>query len=269
MKAERTVDSKLQEVLERIGNMEDHVLERIGNLEKEVKRLFAVVAGRRANNSNRRAAYQKRRQEELKGRLSLPEDHCLSRRDRRLQTEAAWCEAGIRFGLADQPFRFLSWLVWNWNNCTYLKKPCTFSGSSFRVWNGTHRSHLGAGDLMHYYRRPRTAASPFLRNEGERQDFSSRPWWDWGSNVLVPVIERMQDEAVWESFSDRFKLAVQLLGGGRLEVQVGGTFWDFNEDLPTLNRMIRTIMPVWNSVIEACLTGLRAAKVPMPPVPGG
>ena len=256
----QAIDEKLQEVLSRITS-----------LEEQMRKVLVTIESRRVSNTTRRQAYQKRRQEELEGRLPLPTTHCLSRRDRRLSEQVvAWGEAGIQFGLADQPFDFLSWLVWNWNNSTYLKKPITFSGSSFRIWNGSCRSQLGAGDLMHYYRRPRSAGSPFLRNEGERQDFSSRPWWDWGSNVLVPVVEYMQENACWESFSDRFKIAVQLLGGGYLEVQIGGTFFDFNEDLPTLNRMLLSIMPIWNNVIVACLTGLRAPKVPcLPPVPGG
>ena len=97
---------------------------------------------------------------------------------------------------------FLSWLVFAWNNDVYLKKPITFSGSCFCVWNGSCRHKIGSGDLMHYYRK-RIKLVPFLRSPDEECDFRNRPWWEWGVNVLRPVVGAMKEHEEWGGFSDR------------------------------------------------------------------
>ena len=254
------IAAKLEEVLVRLDSLE----ERLQSIDDKVCKLVMQGVSKKGKNALRRQYYRERRAEAFKNRLKLPEAHIFQRRDRRLQKAEEWALTGIEFGKADRPARFLSWLVWVWNNEVYVKKPITFSGSAFRIWNGSCRHALGPGDLMHYYRK-RVKMVPFLRNEAERQDFSGRPWWDWGAYVLLPVISQMKESPAWETFSDRFKTMVQLLGGGFSELEIAGSYWDFNEDVKTINKMMKSIAHLWLRVIEACITGLRAAECP--PVP--
>lgn len=254
------IAATLEEVLVRLDSLE----ERTQSFDDKLCKLVMQGVGKKEKNALRRQYYRERRAEAFKGRLKLPDIGILQRKDRRLQKAEDWAAMGLRFGKADRPAAFISWLVWVWNNEVYLKKPITFSGSAFRVWNGSCRHALGAGDLMHHYRK-RVKMVPFLRNEAERQDFSTRPWWDWGNYVLLPVIREMRESDQWETFSDRFKTMVQLLGGGFCEMEIAGTNWDFNEDMLKINKMMRKIAPVWIRLIEACLCGLRAAECP--PVP--
>ena len=254
------IAAKLEEVLVRLDSLE----ERLQSIDDKVCKLVMQGVSKKGKNALRRQYYRERRAEAFKDRLKLPEFGIFQRRDRRLQKEDAWAAMGLRFGKADRPAAFISWLVWVWNNEVYVKKPITFSGSAFRVWNGSCRHALGPGDLMHYYRK-RVKMVPFLRNEAERQDFSTRPWWEWGNYVLLPVIREMKESEQWETFSDRFKTMVQLLGGGFCEMEVAGTNWDFNEEMPKINNMMKKLAPVWIRLIEACLCGLRAQDCP--PVP--
>ena len=254
------IAAKLEEVLVRLDSLE----ERLQSIDDKMCKLVMQGVTKKDKNALRRQYYRERRAEAFKNRLKLPEFGIFQRRDRRLQKAEAWAAMGLRFGKADRPAAFISWIVWVWNNEVYLKKPITFSGSAFRIWNGSCRHALGPGDLMHYYRK-RVKMVPFLRNEAERQDFSTRPWWDWGSYVLLPVIREMKESEQWETFSDRFKTMVQLLGGGFCEMEIAGTNWDFNEEMLKVNNMMKKIAPVWIRLIEACLCGLRAAECP--PVP--
>ena len=254
----------MKEVLSRLERLE----EKMSALDAKVCQLVLQGSSRADMNSLRRQCYRKQRIADLKGRLQLPEFPILDRRDRRLAEKVQeWAAVGIEFGKADMlPSAFVSWLVWVWNNDVYVKKPVTFSGSAFRIWNGSCRQALGPGDLMHYYRK-RLRMSPFLRNEGERQDFALRPWWNWGMFVLAPVLSEMKDHEAWGSFTERFK-RVQLLVGGIAETPIGNTNWDFNEDLKAINQMMRKIAPEWITLIEGCLCGLRSATCPATPKGG-
>ena len=254
------IAAKLEDVLVRLNSLE----ERLQSIDDKMCKLCMQGVSKQDKNALRRQYYRERRAEAFKGRLKLPDIGILQRRDRRLQKAEDWAAVGLRFGRADRPAAFISWLVWVWNNEVYLKKPITFSGSAFRVWNGSCRTALGPGDLMHYYRK-RVKMVPFLRNEAERQDFSGRPWWSWGSYVLLPVISEMKESELWGTFSDRFKTMVQILGGGFCELEIAGTNWDFNEEMLAVNKMMKKIASVWIRLVEACLLGLRAAECP--PVP--
>lgn len=249
--------------MQEIASKLEEVLVRLESLDGKMCKLVMGETSKKEKNALRRQYYRERRAEAFKGRMKLPDFGILQRKDRRLQKVEEWAGMGLRFGKADRPAAFISWLVYVWNNECYLKKPITFSGSAFRIWNGSCRHALGAGDLMHYYRK-RIKMVPFLRNEAERQDFSTRPWWGWGSYVLRPVIEEMKESELWATFSERFKTMVQLLGGGLCELEIGGTCWDFNEELPAINNMMKRVAPTWITLIEACLTGLRAAECPQP-----
>ena len=140
-------------------------------------------------NALRREQYREERRRRKERLLALPDRPVLQFKNGLLAPRfAQWAQAGMRFAAAGKgPGPFVTWLVHQWNCCTYLKKPVTFSGSSFRVWNGTIRCAYGPRDLMHFSER-RNSMPPF-RNPAEHDDFQKRPWWDWGYPVLFPVYD--------------------------------------------------------------------------------
>ena len=75
----------------------------------------------------------------------------------------------------------------------------------------------------------------------------------------------MKQDPSWDTFSDRFKTVVQVLAGGYCEMEIAGSFWDFHEELATVNTMMKKIAPHWLSALEASLIGLRAAVRPRTP----
>ena len=215
-------------------------------------------------NALRRQCYRQQKQARQEGRLALPEAHILNKRDDRLSKFVPqWAEAGKKFAAAGStPEKFLAWLVYQWNSCTYLKKPITFSGSSFRVWVGHLRHPYGAGDLMHLYKK-RTCV--LLRSEAEYQDWQGRPWWRWGQVVLHPVYEAMNlpGPGTFNTFPERFQRGVRLLlsGFGMLEVYTD-LYWDNYETRANVNKMLKRVGPEYMSMLTACFNGLKAAACP-------
>ena len=130
----------MQEIATRIDQLEDTLCERLDKLEDMVQKLVCNTMSKGEKNAVRRQFYRQQKEARQKGRIALPEAHVLKDRDNRLlQFVPQWAEAGKKFGAANQPEKFLAWLVYQWNSCTFLKKPITFSGSSFRVWVGYSR----------------------------------------------------------------------------------------------------------------------------------
>ena len=248
----------LEEVLERLSALEATT----SALDAKVQTLIMSGVSKGAKNALRRQCYRERQAALNKDKLILPEFPVLDRKDTRLSRFLdEWVQQGLLFGSKDDPEGFLRWLVYTWNNA-YVKKCITYSGSSFRVWNGHCRHALGPGDLMHYYRK-RVKMVPFLRNEAERQDFQIRPWWNWGAYVLMPVVREMQESELWETFSERFRTTVQLLGGGPACLEApSGTSWDFNNELQDVNITMRHFAPMWARALSACLQGLRSSTEP-------
>ena len=251
----------MQEIATRIDQLEDTLCERLDKLEDMVQKLVCNTMSKGEKNAVRRQFYRQQKEARQKGRIALPEAHVLKDRDNRLlQFVPQWAEAGKKFGVANQPEKFLAWLVYQWNSCTFLKKPITFSGSSFRVWVGYSRHPYGAGDLMHYYQK--RGSCPLLRSEAEYQDWQERPWWRWGSTVLMSVYEAMHPE--FEQLPERFQKCVRLLLGGFGELEVyTGVYWDNCETRPNVNKMMKRVGCDYVSMLKACFTGLRAAECPV------
>ena len=266
-----SANSELREaVLARLDVLGERLEARIDKLEARIDQLVLQGVDKKNRSAMRRQYYREKKAEQDMGKLPLPAFHVLGwRGDRRLaQRVQKWGRYGIEFGKEDRAEAFLSWLVYAWNNDVYLKKPITFSGSCFCIWNGSCRHKLGTGDLMHYYRK-RIKLVPFLRNNGEEADFRVRPWWEWGVNVLRPVVQEMKEHEEWNDFSDQFKLKVQLLVGGTAQLKIGECEWDFSAGRDNINKMMRRVGPTFISVLTACLTGLRAVESPpAPSLPG-
>ena len=255
--------------MQKIAAKLDEICDRLGKLEAVVQKLVTQTMTKEERNALRRQYYRQQKEAERKDRLILPDEHVLDYRDDRLEPfHRKWAEVGMRFGRLDKPEAFLIWFVHEWNCCTYLKKPITFSGSSFRVWTGHLRHPYGAGDLMHYYQK---RSGSLLRTEAEHQDFQGRPWWDWGFKVLFPVYDQML-ELGFDTLPVRFQRCVRiLLGGfGQLNVLGDGPNWDPNESRENLNKMIKKMGTDYKCVLQACFTGLKVSPCPVriPGAPG-
>ena len=255
----------MQEIAAKLGELCD----RMQAVESVVQKLVSQTMTKEERNALRRQYYRQQKEAEMKDRLILPDQNVLKYKDRRLQRfYQGWAEAGMKFGAVDKPESFLIWLVHTWNSRTYLKKPITFSGSSFRVWVGHLRHPYGAGDLMHYYQK--RSGCPMLRNEGEYQDFQSRPWWDWGINVLYPVYSIMEDLG-FDKLPERFQRCVRILVGGFGELQVCPDVepWDPNAGRDNINKMLKRIGADYVSMLRACFIGLKANPCPaqVPEIP--
>ena len=245
------------------------VLNLLQEINERLKRVEAGQIKRVENNAKRRKQYKDSTVRRDKGMLRLPEKNIIKYRDVRLgPLFKRWAEMGIAFGREDRPEAFLTWMVHRWNSCTYFKKPITFSGSTFRVWIGTHRMSTGALDLMGYTERRN--AVQLLRNDGEYVDFKNRPWFGMGWNyaVLFPVLEQMQ-EAGFDDLPERFRRGISLATGSFGEWEVlPGLCWDPNESRENLNRMLKKVGTDLQMMMRAVYAGLRVvgreSPVPLP-----
>ena len=126
----------MQEIAERL----EQIVQTLQSLDSRMQRIEKTLAGwektlstasRRDKNLLRRKQYREVKKRREEGMVPLPKRHVLRFRDVRLTPKLrGWAEAGMRFGRADQPEQFYTYLVHQWNNCSYLKKPITFSGST-------------------------------------------------------------------------------------------------------------------------------------------
>lgn len=264
-------------ILKKMDSLLEHVAtlcSRVAQVEDRVAALAEQIASKGVKNEARRLAYSKKREHEQKGRLPLPSRHVLDFPDRRIRVHfSRWAAAGLRFGAAaadaglpgSRAARdFCTWLTHEWNTRTYLKKPITFSGSSFRVWMGELRHPWGARDLMHYYAKRDKCL--LLRNESEHDDFGKRPWWNWCSYVLRNVVYEMREsEEEAARLPPDFVRNLDLLIGGTSMTAVlpDGTCWDVRESFPNVNRMIKRIGPELHGLLRACFIGLRASSSPV------
>ena len=239
---------------------------KIDKLDEKFNMLLTQGDTKKKKNAMRRQLYREQKAQRNEGKIPLPPHHVfgsLGRRDKRLKL-SKFVEMGVLFGKADDPLGFLRWMVYHWNSEIYLKKAVTYSGSAFCVWNGVCRHKIGVGDLMHYYRK-RVRLVPFLRTDDEEADFRTRMWWNWGSNVLRPIIFEIREQPEYSTFSERFKMEIALLCGGTAEIKIGEHYWDFLAGRTEINKMMSKIGPVFIRILEACITGLRATEAP--PVP--
>ena len=262
----------MQEIAERLQRIEgllNTANTRMQRIEDTLAgwRTTLAKAGRKEKNALRRKQYREAAKRKQEGLVPLPEKHILKFRDKRLKPRfAAWAQMGMRFGAANQPEQFFTWLVHAWNNCSYLRKPVTFSGSSFRIWDCNHRFSYGPRDLMGYACRKNEVQ--LLRNAAEHDDFGKRPWWDWCYAVLSPVVQEMQ-EMGFEELPERFQRLVKIMvgGWGGHEVYTGLT-WDFQESRENINKMFRRMGTDLQLILKACYIGLRvrgtASPVPLP-----
>ena len=243
--------------------------DQLDRIEGSLKRIEEnlVSASKKESNALRRKQYHAAKARKEEGLLPLPVRDILEFRDMRIEPlMQSWASIGMRFGKADEPERFYTWLVYTWNNKTYLKKPITFSGSSFRIWKVNYRYACGSNDLLGFVER-RLAVKP-LDNDAEHDDFTKRRWWSWSSSVFSRVISRMK-EMGFDTLPERFRrCCLLMLGGpGCYEVYTDQN-WDFEESQKNINHMLKRVGVDLQRMLRAAFTGLRvrgsSSPVPLP-----
>ena len=248
----------MQEIADRLRRIEEALSGRMQRIEKTLEGYAATLqaASKKEKNALRRKQYRSAKAAAEAGLVTLPPAHVLMFRDKRLQPKArGWAEVGMRFGARDQPEQFYTWLVHQWNNCSYLKKPITFSGSTFRIWNQTHRFSYGPRDLMGYVERKN--AVQILRSDAEHDDFTRRPWWDWTYSVFRPVVAEME-ELGFDGLPERFRRCCKIMMGGFGGYEVyTGTDWDFNASREDINKMLKRMGTDLQLMLRAAYVGLR------------
>ena len=240
------------------------IVQRLDRIEKalaEIKTSFAAEI--RAKNRSRREAYKLRKVKRDEGKVPLPREHVLRLRDERIQHRAPqWAAAGMRFGRANRPEDFLTWFVYQWNNCCYLKKPLTYSGGYFRVHTGAARHNYGPFDLMGLNNKQKD----LMQNDGHLTDFRDRKWWNWAYNILYPVYTAMEELPGFDDLPERFLKGVRLVLGGCGEHEVyTELYWDQNETRANINRMLKRVGLDVRLMWNACCSGLRLKSSPAVP----
>ena len=216
--------------------------ETLDRIEGKLDELLQEQRQKKSDSATRRQQYREAREMRERGKIRLPDFHVLKKRDGRIAgLVQAWAEKGMVFGAADDPEGFAAWIVYQWNSCTYLKKPITFSGGYYRVHTGSIRCNYGSYDLMHLNEKQALR----LRHDADKQDFSERPWWDWAHNVLNPVFKRMQECPGFKELPERFDRALRLVLGASSELELyTDVWWSQHETIADTNRMLRRVAPV-------------------------
>ena len=253
----QTDENALMREMQHLRGTVERLLDKLGTWEGAMNSL-----SRKEQNAVRRAQYRQDKQRREEGLIPLPPECILKFRDKRLkQKYCEWAAVGMRFAAANKPLDFITWLVHQWNNCTYLKKPITFSSSSFRIWNGNCRFANGPRDLLHFTERKSTI---LLQSPAEHDDFRGRPFWDWAFAVMYPVYAEMC-ELGFDAAPEDFRRHVQLLLGGFGELQVyTDVYWDFQETRANINKCLQRVGSDFQRILRAVHTGLRIKGLESP-----
>ena len=254
----KSLNTRVQRIEESLNTRVQHIEDILAGWEKTLS-----TASKKESNALRRKQYHAAKARKEEGLLPLPVRDILEFRDMRIEPlMQSWASMGMRFGRADQPEQFYTWLVYTWNNCTYLKKPITFSGSSFRIWKVNYRYACGSNDLLGFVER-RLAVKP-LDNDAEHDDFTKRMWWSWASSVFSRVISRMK-EMGFDTLPERFRRCCLLMLGGTGDYEVyTDQNWDFEESQKNINQMLKRVGVDLQLMLRAAFTGLRVRDTTSP-----
>ena len=109
------MEKLLRQVLDRLD-----VLERkIDTLDDKFTKLSVQETTKKEKNAMRRQMYREERERKLSGKIPLPAHHCLEKRDGRVDFRV-FVDKGVEFGKANQPYKYLTWIVHHWNTKLYL-----------------------------------------------------------------------------------------------------------------------------------------------------
>ena len=233
----------------------------LDRIEAKLDAILARDKGRKQAATERKKQYRQKKLIRERGRFPLPENGVLKTRDVRLRAkQPEWARRMLEFGKQGKLEEFLRWFVWDYNCCTYLKKPITFSGGYFRVDIGGVRSPYSEFELMGL-----TKHRLKMRHAADADDFSKRPWWSWSYLVLQPVYQLMREMPGFDEVHERFDEGLLLLQGSYSVTPVEvytELYWDQNESLKTLNKMLKKTGPLLHECWRACAHGLRTKTDP-------
>ena len=248
----------MQEQLDRIEKKLDSIL----TIKQIVEQLTeAKQLERRKERMRKKVIRDAERARLDKSSLVLPEK--IFRKDRRLHAHfEKWAEKGLEFGKANRPEEFATWLCWRWNSCTYSRKPITFSGGYYQYYlgAGSSRMHTTAFELMGLSKKNKL----LVRNDAEHYDFKNRLWWEWSFAVFFQVFNIMTELDGFKELPERFVKCCKLLSGGVGMYEVyTNMYFDPNEDLKRVNKMLKRVGADLAGMWRACTVGLRKKDLPV------
>ena len=125
----------MQEIREQLGRIETK-LDELMSLKEIVLELTEAKRVERQKERLRKAAVRTAaRAERDASSLVLREN--IFKKDVRLREHfKKWALKGIEFGQRNRPEEFAEYVCWQWNSCTFTRKPITFSGGYFQYWIG-------------------------------------------------------------------------------------------------------------------------------------
>jgi hypothetical protein len=247
---------------------------RLDRIEGQLAELLLLLRGKKSKSDYHARYYEKRKAGREKAqakaasaRLLNPDRNMLTYKDRRLSSMfEPWAEVGFRFGTAapPQPFKFLCWLVYTWQNL-YQARPITRSGGYNQVfigWSGDRplRHRYTDNDVFGNCKRTKF-------DETQALGFAKSPWWNWTYGVLYQVLYTMQEhEDRWAKLSPTFTKPLLLMSGGYGEVEVRhGIKFDPNLKHDQLQTVYKFVKPDLDRGWAACIKGLCSKDAPAVP----
>ena len=249
------------------------VEERLCNVEEMLGQVLRMLKGKKARVKYQAKYYAERRanlkQQTLeKSGIKNPDHNNLDLPmgwDRRLQSKVEeWALVAYRFAEgAASAYKFMEWLAYTWNSCTYWHKVITRSGGYNHVFYGFSgtkplRMKWTDNDLFGSVNR-----TSFTR--AQRDQFGHALWWNWGYGVLGKVaLEMQEDEERWKKLPKHFTRPCLLMTGGFGMVEVRqGLVFDPNEgDCNKMATMYKYAKPDLDRGWTACKRGLFAKEEP-------
>ena len=144
---------------------------KLEEIDIKLGRLLKESDDKKTAAQERRRLYREAKKTGDEGLVKLPPHHILKRRNAcHLNRITQYIKAGLQFADANDPEGFVSYVVWQWNSATYLKKPITYSGGYYRVHIGDIRVPYGVFDLMGYNKKQK----PALRRRWAHWSFERR-----------------------------------------------------------------------------------------------
>jgi hypothetical protein len=148
--------------------------------------------------------------------------------------------------------RFVRRVAADWNH-SFEQLAATKSGGYFHLAIGPHQRLKCTDFELTGYTRKHTIPS----RESELVDFRDRKVFNWARLYLCPVLEACSYLRDAKERVAKFWRTLALLGGGRFELMIHGTVWDFYHDNPPMVKLLRRVWPDLQGLLKAFADGLR------------
>jgi hypothetical protein len=219
--------------------------------------------------------YQARRearlQEACEGLLPNLDQAIFRKRDTRLETHfPQWARAAFKFARVSggRPYKFLEWLCFHWNRTTYHHQPITRSSGYWHIFVGLTTNANGGQKPL---RVKLTCVDLFGKTKNAFQtlaqcaSFSEGRWWQFGAQVLFPLVEFMAEEhpKEWAAAADHFKKVLRIMSGSKgMQRLKGDLYWDPRLGPAEMRKAWPQVQSHILSAHQACQKGLCSKKEP-------